>query len=109
MPFRKLTTFFLCLFSISVLGFSQSDSPKKVLFVGNSYTYFWNLPQVTAAMMQAKKQAFTTQQSTAGGAHWGHHWRNERGLQTKRKIQNGDFDIVILQTIVVVPLIDQTV
>jgi len=97
MYFRKVVSLILFCCSFSFLGFSQSESPKKVLFVGNSYTYFWNLPQATAAMMKAKKQAFTTQQSTAGGAHWGHHWRHERGLQTKSKIQNGDFDIVILQ------------
>ena len=97
MLFRQLATLILFCCSFALPGLSQSDSPKKVLFVGNSYTYFWNLPQVTAAMMKAKKQAFTTQQSTAGGAHWGHHWRNERGLETKRKIQEGDYDIVVLQ------------
>lgn len=97
MLFRKLVCllFFCC--SLALLGHSQSDTSKKVLFVGNSYTYFWNLPQLTARMMKAKKQAFTTQQSTAGGANWGHHWRGERGLQTKSKIQNGNYDIVILQ------------
>lgn len=97
MSFRQLAFLILFCCSFSLIGHSQTDTSKKILFVGNSYTYFWNLPQVTTAMMQAKKMPFTAQQSTAGGAHWGHHYRNERGLQTKSKIQSGDYDIVILQ------------
>lgn len=97
MIFQKIICLLLFCSSFSLTVYSQTDASKKILFVGNSYTYFWNLPQVTAAMMKAQKQAFTTQQSTAGGAHWGHHWRNERGLQTKRKIQEGDYDIIVLQ------------
>lgn len=75
----------------------QSNELTKVLFVGNSYTYFWNLPQNVALMAEDQGVKISTQQSTAGGVTWGQHWRSERGLDTRSLIQSGDFDIVILQ------------
>ena len=65
--------------------------------MGNSYTYFWNLPQTVQAMAEAKGMDLQTQQSTAGGAHWGHHWRDERKLETRSILKGQAFDIVILQ------------
>ena len=77
---------------------SAQDKPnQKVLFVGNSYTYFWNLPQQVAAMTESKKIDLVTQQSTSGGVSLGHHWLGERGLETVSKIKNEKFDVVILQ------------
>jgi len=61
---------------------AQDIAPKKVLFVGNSYTYFWNLPQTVQAMATV---------------HWGHHWRGERNLNTQDVIKEGDFDAIVLQ------------
>ncbi len=87
---------FLCLVT-HILLFAQQETPKKVLFVGNSYTYFWNLPQTVQAMAVEKKQPMTTRQSTSGGTHWGHHWRGERNLKTQNLIQSGDFDAIVLQ------------
>jgi hypothetical protein len=76
---------------------AQSAAPNKVLFVGNSYTYFWNLPQHVAIMAQEGGVDLHTQQSTAGGVNWGQHIRGEKELQTQAIIQEGDFDIVVLQ------------
>lgn len=76
---------------------AQNTTPKKVLFVGNSYTYFWNLPQTVQAMAKANKVNLTTRQSTSGGVHWGHHWRGERQLNTQTIIKEGDFDAIVLQ------------
>ena len=90
---------------VFILGFvclqrglnAQNDSPDNVLFVGNSYTYFWNLPQTVAEMAAEKGIEMKTRQSTAGGVHWGQHWRSENGLVTKELIKKGKFDAVILQ------------
>lgn len=89
----------LCLFFliVSIGLFAQKETPKKILFVGNSYTYFWNLPQTVQAMAAEKKIDMTTRQSTSGGTHWGHHWRGERNLKTQNIIQTGNFDAVVLQ------------
>jgi len=85
----------ICIFTGSV--FSQNTDPKKVLFVGNSYTYFWNLPQHVAAMAEDQGRPISTAQSTAGGVTWGQHWRGEKDLRTRNIIKEGDYDIVVIQ------------
>ncbi len=76
-------------------AFSQEST--KVLFVGNSYTYFWNLPQHVALMAEATGVDMTTAQSTAGGAKWSQHWQSERGLSTRDLIREGNYNMVVLQ------------
>ena len=87
-----------CLFSLSGNVFSQqNDGSKRILFVGNSYTYQWNLPQQVAAMSRETGDDLYVRQSTAGGVTWGQHWRGEKGLTTREKIKSGNYDIVVLQ------------
>lgn len=104
MTFRLKCHFFLIasmlLVSSCSLAQSQittSNQEQNVLFVGNSYTYFWNLPQVVQGFALANDKSIVTRQSTAGGANLGQHWRGAKGLESKSIIQDGNFDIVILQ------------
>ena len=90
-------SFSIVLISIPLIFFSQSDSATKVLFVGNSYTYYWNLPQNVALMAADQNINIQTAQSTAGGSKWSQHYKNERGLKTREKISSGNYDIVVLQ------------
>lgn len=87
--------------SVAVLFFTslqaQTTPPQRVLFVGNSYTYFWNLPQQVQAMAQESDLTLQTQQSTIGGANWGQHWRSERELNSVALIKEGPFDAIVLQ------------
>ncbi|MEM6802646.1 MAG: hypothetical protein AAF696_14655 [Bacteroidota bacterium] len=76
---------------------AQGEEPLRVLFVGNSYTYFWNLPQTIAAMATEEEFPLEARQSTSGGTHWGHHWRGERELKTREKIEHGSFDAIVFQ------------
>jgi len=92
--FIAVSIFFSFLISTS---FAQVQGEKKVLFVGNSYTYFWNLPQQFNLMAEAKNQDYFAIQSTAGGANWSQHWRGEKRLKTKSIIADENFDIVVLQ------------
>lgn len=89
----------IALLSCSLLSLlqAQSDVPAKVLFVGNSYTYFWNLPQSVAAMAESRGVAMATRQSTSGGTNLGQHWRGEKGLASLPLIRSGGFDAVIIQ------------
>ncbi len=80
-----------------ILLWSQAEKPLRVLFVGNSYTYFWNLPQSVQAMADAQGMVAEVRQSTAGGANLGQHWRGEKDLLTREKISKGNYDIVVLQ------------
>lgn len=93
----RLLTLLTLLLGLGQLVQAQAEIPKNVLFVGNSYTYFWNLPQLTGLMMQSQELPTQTRQSTVGGANWGEHWRGERGLNTLPLIKTGDFDAVVLQ------------
>ena len=86
-----LVTFFF----LSHLSFAQKA--KEVLFVGNSYTYFWNLPQTVEIMIKSMEMDFQTAQSTAGGATWQEHWDGEKSLTSRSIIASKDWDIVVLQ------------
>lgn len=88
---------FVAIFSLAANLGAQSVPPKKILFVGNSYTYFWNLPQNVALLAKNGGVNLYTQQSTAGGVNWGQHMRGEKELKTEQLIKEGDFDIVVLQ------------
>lgn len=90
---------FLCCLTISIAqseGETNSDS-KRVLFVGNSYTYFWNLPHVVQGFAETTNHQIKTYQSTIGGSNLGQHWRGDRALESRDLIKNGDFDIVVIQ------------
>ena len=79
------------------LGFGQDSAVPSILFVGNSYTYFWNLPQTVAVMAAEKEVPLRTRQSTSGGVNLGQHWRGERALETQALIRSYEFDVVIVQ------------
>lgn len=85
------------LFLTSNFAFGQNDVPKEILFVGNSYTYFWNLPQTVNFMAESQDLQYTVRQSTAGGASLANHWKGEKGLNSVDKIKNGNYNIVIIQ------------
>lgn len=91
-------------FTIAVLGFlsvnclAQGEKDTiRVLFVGNSYTYFENMPQMASEISEMTGTKLITEKITLGGAKLSEHWQGERGLKTREKIHSGDFDIVVLQ------------
>lgn len=75
--------------------FSQKDT-LRVLFVGNSYTYFWNLPQLVAAMGETQELTIITRQSTVGGSNLGQHWNKERNTRSRDLIEQGGWDYVVM-------------
>ena len=87
------------LFSMLTMSGSAQNSKDtlRVLFVGNSYTYFENLPQVVSVLSEQTGIVLMTEKITIGGAKLSEHWRGARGLNTREKIRNGDYDIVVLQ------------
>ena len=76
---------------------SAQQKELKVLFVGNSYTYGYNLAHIESIISQETSTLLITRKSTIGGASLKEHWRGSRRLQTKELIAEGDFDVVILQ------------
>ena len=76
---------------------AQSQENQKILFVGNSFTFYWNLPSVVESMAKERGISLDIYQSTAGSATLKDHWNSERSLFTRSLIDNESFSIVILQ------------
>jgi hypothetical protein len=77
--------------------FPAGKKSLKVLFVGNSLTFFGNLPQIVSIIAKDGNTRLITRKSVAGGATLSEHWRGEKGLTTREMIESGNFDIVVLQ------------
>jgi hypothetical protein len=84
-------------FSVAYCFASEGRDTLRVLFVGNSYTYFENLPQVVSVISDQTDTKLVTEKITLGGAKLSEHWNGERGLKTKEIIRDGGYDIVVLQ------------
>lgn len=75
----------------------NSQDTLKILFVGNSYTYVSNMPHLVSLISDFTQTKLLTSKSVAGGATLSDHWRGKKGLNTMELINNGNYDIVILQ------------
>lgn len=67
---------------------------KKVLFIGNSYTYVNNLPQLVKDIALSKSDTLVFDQSVFGGATFQTHHTSP---QTYTKIKSQNWDVVVIQ------------
>lgn len=88
--------FYTILFFNSLFCVSQKDT-LNVLFVGNSYTYYSDLPKMVSELSKSTSTYLKTAVSAVGGARLKYHYNQGHGLKTKNLIKNGSFDIVVLQ------------
>ena len=80
------------------LGISlPGQTSERVLFVGNSYTYFWSLHLQVQALAESRGQKIEPRASFSGGVNLGQHWRGERNLQSRQLVNSGNYDVVIFQ------------
>lgn len=86
---KKLLIIF-CL--ISVFGHAQDT--KNALFLGNSYTYYNDLPKLIEDIAKSKGDIFNHDKYTPGGKSLFDHASDITSLN---KIKNGEWDYVILQ------------
>ncbi len=98
---KKTITIGLMTMSMILLSFQISFSQQqkgdtiRVLFVGNSFTYFYNLPQVVSAMAATQHQVIITRQSTVGGSNLEQHWKKQRGTRTMNLLDSTSWDYVV--------------
>jgi hypothetical protein len=85
--------FKLCLIGIWSTSLAQNQS-KKVLFIGNSYTYVNNLPQLIKDVSLSVGDTLVFDSSTPGGYTFQSHTTNSTTLS---KIASGGWDYVVLQ------------
>jgi len=96
-----------CLLLLPPIALAQSDPGQKaaksvshdklrVLFIGNSYTYFNNLPQMVAGLARAAHQPkqLEAEMVTVGGATLKSLWEGGKALEV---LKGGKWDYVVLQ------------
>lgn len=86
---------FVFVFLNATLLFSQDK--EEILFVGNSFTFYWNLPSVIQEMSDERNLNWNVTQSTAGGATLKQHWLGEKNLKSKKLIEENFFSRIIFQ------------
>lgn len=91
MQFKTLLVLcFLNFFSLSVLA----QDTRNVLFIGNSYTAFNNLPNLVGLMAESVDDTLNFQAHTPGGAQFVNHYNS---ATVHNLIKNGNWDFVVLQ------------
>ena len=75
-------------------GRKVDERPLKVLFIGNSYTSFNDLPGLVAALADAGGQKIEVGRHTRGGCTFERHVMKEGAL---KKIAAEPWDVVVLQ------------
>jgi hypothetical protein len=73
---------------------NRDTSPRKVLFIGNSFTARNNLPGLIAQLAAARGVTIEHHLISAGGASLRTHWNAGKALKA---IQNGHYNYVVLQ------------
>ncbi|MFK7849305.1 MAG: DUF4886 domain-containing protein [Rhodothermales bacterium] len=104
---NKLSTFVLMLFVAGALLVQQvhavasagtstntNADTTRVLFVGNSYIYYNNLPRLFTAVAASKGKPVVAEMIVHGGARLEEHAANK---QLGKHIAEGDWDYVVLQ------------
>jgi hypothetical protein len=74
---------------------TQSPSPR-VLFIGNSYTYFNNLPEMLRGLAASRGLAIDVEMATTGGWKLSDHWTHADSA-AHRLLRDRKWDIVVLQ------------
>lgn len=82
--------------------FKDQPSPLKVLFIGNSYTYYHRMPDIVAAMSSRPEspRRFEVRMVAQGGASLAQHWDGGG----RRALRSGAWDAVVLQDQSTLPL-----
>lgn len=90
--------FSLVLLLITAFSFSQhkEDDEIRILFIGNSYTYYNSTPELLKALIHEKfpERVVKTQLISGGGMTLADHWQNDGTVET---IRTGEWDYVVLQ------------
>ncbi|MGL1901351.1 MAG: carbohydrate-binding protein [Fibrobacterales bacterium] len=72
------------------------DALQRVLFVGNSYTFYNNMPELVEAMIRSEGYEVIVERSTKPGAWWDFHDDTAEAV-TLDLIEQGNYDAVIIQ------------
>ena len=65
---------------------------KKVLMIGNSFTFYWNLPQVLETMFDSSNIKIKVDQKSIGGSKLKDHWNYNKDISYNIE----DYEFVVL-------------
>ena len=82
-PFKKTVLMLLFVFVLTNVNANTNRDTLRVLFVGNSYIFFNNLPQVISLISDSMNTKLICKQSVLGGATLGDHWASRNGIRTR--------------------------
>ena len=94
---RLYSSVLVVLFSLfSAQASAGKDKDEvQVLFIGNSFTYYHDLPKMVAELAKAGSQRpLRYERETPGGCTFEKHWKDGKAL---KKIQSRKWDYVVLQ------------
>lgn len=90
--------FFFVVLLVPFIVHSRATEPKpeiRILFIGNSFTYYYDLPRMVAELAEAGRQRPLHYESeTPGGYTLEKHWQDRKAVS---RIQSGHWDFVVLQ------------
>ena len=100
----------IVLFVVFLTTQVHCQEKERILMVGNSFTFYYNLPMTLELMGKEKGLDWKVHQSTAGGATLKQHWEGEKALKTRKKIKRSKYTQIIFQEHSTYPLkaIDST-
>jgi len=93
---------FLCATLSTSLLAAEKSEPLKVLFIGNSYTYGNDLPNLFGALAELNGKQVAVEKETKGGATTEFHATKGNAL---KKIASKKWDIVIIQEQSMAPVV----
>ena len=70
---------------------------ERILFIGNSFTFYYNIPSTLEQMALSKGLSWDVSQSTAGGASLKDHWLRRKNLRTIDILEQQRFSKLIFQ------------
>lgn len=76
----------------------DSPAPRRVLFIGNSLTFYNEMPEIVARMARAAGfEPFETARITRGGETFARHVERSDPAAPLEEIAEGKWDVVVLQ------------
>ena len=74
----------------------DAKSAKSVLFIGNSFSFYWNMPTLFEKIAESEGVIFDVHSATESGASLKDHWYGEKKSQAVELIKNKSWDYVIM-------------
>jgi hypothetical protein len=101
---QRVASMLVLLLAVAASTQAQAEEPLRVLFIGNSYTYGHQLPELVARMAKAGKVREISQRSVVGGGMTLEgHLKNGKAVD---RITKGKWDVIVLQDQSMRPVVD---